>query len=199
MKKVPKTQEEADALREVVRQNPPVIFGRFVSCDEKGALVTAGFVTDRLSGREVYQAVFDHMQKIKEGEEDEKHEIYVSGEPMLVGWILKHACEIVLYVVLTVIAIFLLLLALLPPLARRGDPVHRRDRDGDLGPRLHAAGGHHLRPAGPRDPDDHHRARRLAHRADGRALLRGLRDHAAALRRPGRAPSSRPRPSRWAS
>jgi hypothetical protein len=47
MKKPPKTQEDADALRERVRQNPPFIFGRLVSRDEKGALITAGFVTDR--------------------------------------------------------------------------------------------------------------------------------------------------------
>jgi hypothetical protein len=53
-----------------VRQNPPVIFGRLVSRDEMGALITAGFVTDRLSNREVYSAVFDHVQKIKEDFED---------------------------------------------------------------------------------------------------------------------------------
>jgi len=109
VKKVPKTQQEADALREVVRQNPPVIFGRFVSYDEKAALISADFVTDRLSGRETYQAVFDHVLKIKEAEEDANTGIYMSGVPVLIGWILKHAFEIVQYVVLTVIAIFLLL------------------------------------------------------------------------------------------
>ncbi|NIW37236.1 MAG: hypothetical protein GWN32_12170, partial [Gemmatimonadetes bacterium] len=60
----------ADALRELVRQNPPVIFGRYVSRDEKGALITAGFVTDRLSSREVYTAVFNHVQEIKREFED---------------------------------------------------------------------------------------------------------------------------------
>ena len=85
VRKVPKTQEEADALREIVRQNPPVIFGRFVSYDEKAALITADFVTDRLSGREVYEAVFQHLLKIKEVEQDENHEIYLSGVPVLVG------------------------------------------------------------------------------------------------------------------
>jgi len=109
VKKVPKTQEEADALREVVRQNPPVIFGRFVSYDEKAALITADFVTDRLSGREAYQAVFNHVMKIKDVETDANHEVYLSGAPVLIGWILKHAFEIVQYVVLTVVAIFLLL------------------------------------------------------------------------------------------
>ena len=150
MKELPETQEEADALRAVVLQNPPFIYGRLVSKDEQGALITAGFVTDRLSGREVYQAVFDHIQGIKYEFEDPachpgesgsaiggfvtrltssvtrlfttsstqsewpegcNFQVFVSGEPVHVGWILKHAYEIGLFVVLTVIMIFALLLA----------------------------------------------------------------------------------------
>jgi predicted RND superfamily exporter protein len=111
VQKLPETQAEADALREVVRQNPPVIFGRFVSFDEKAALVTADFVTDRLSGREVYQAVFEHLQRIQAVEQDANHEIYLSGAPVLIGWILKHAFEIVQYVGLTIAATFALLWA----------------------------------------------------------------------------------------
>jgi predicted RND superfamily exporter protein len=109
VKKIPKTQEEADALREIVRQNPPVIFGRFVSYDEKAALITADFVTDRISGSHVFSAIFDHVQRIKQVEQDDKHEIVVSGVPVLVGWILKYAFEIGAYVAATVFAIFLLL------------------------------------------------------------------------------------------
>jgi predicted RND superfamily exporter protein len=111
MKKLPKTQAEADEMREVVRQNPPVIYGRFVSWDEKGALITANFVTDRLSGREVYQAVFDHVQEIKHDLEDENVELYVTGGPILVGWILKHAFEIFAYIAGTVLVVFALLWA----------------------------------------------------------------------------------------
>ncbi len=110
MKEVPENHEEAEAIRAIVRQNPPYIFGRLVARDEKAALITAGFVTDRLSSREVYQAVFDHIQQIKADEEDENHDIFVAGEPVHVGWILKHAFEIGLFVVLTVIMIFGLLL-----------------------------------------------------------------------------------------
>jgi predicted RND superfamily exporter protein len=111
MKGPPENQEEAEEIRELVRQNPPFIYGRLVSWDEKGALITAGFVTDRLSSREVYQAVFNHVQQIKAGEEDANVEIFVSGEPVLVGWILKHAFEIVQYILLTVGTIFGLLWA----------------------------------------------------------------------------------------
>jgi predicted RND superfamily exporter protein len=109
MKKSPKTQEDAEALRERVRQNPPFIFGRLVSRDEKGALITAGFVTDRLSNREVYTAVFNHIQKIKQEFETEDFKIYVTGQPILVGWVVKYAFEILAYVMATVVVIFLLL------------------------------------------------------------------------------------------
>ena len=96
VKKVPKTQDEADALREIVRQNPPVIFGRFVSYDEKAALITADFVTDRLSGREVYQAVFDHVLQDQGGRGGREPRASTCLDvPVLVGWILKHAFEIV--------------------------------------------------------------------------------------------------------
>jgi predicted RND superfamily exporter protein len=111
MKKSPKTQEDADALRERVRQNPPFIFGRLVSRDEQGALLTAGFVTDRLSNREVYTAVFDHIQKIKQEFETDDFKVYITGQPILVGWVIRHAFEILAYVVATVAVIFLLLWA----------------------------------------------------------------------------------------
>lgn len=110
MKTPPKTQAEADQLRAVVLQNPPYIYGRLVSNDEKGALITAGFVTDRLSNREIYQAVFKHVQEIKAEEEDANTSIYISGDPIHTGWILKHAYEIGVYVALTVVVIFGLLL-----------------------------------------------------------------------------------------
>jgi predicted RND superfamily exporter protein len=110
MKKVPETHPEADAVRELVRQNPPYIFGRLVSRDERGALIAAGFVTDRLNAREIYQAVFDHVQAIKQREQTKDVKIFVSGEPILVGWVLKHASEIFWYTVGTIVTVFLLLL-----------------------------------------------------------------------------------------
>jgi predicted RND superfamily exporter protein len=110
MEKLPETQEEADALREVVRQNPPYIFGRLVSRDETGAFIAAGFVSDRMSSRAVYDAVFRHVQQIKAAEETEDVEIYVTGEPILRGWIFKHAFEIGIFVFLTVTMTFVLLL-----------------------------------------------------------------------------------------
>ena len=109
VKKLPETQEEADAIGALVRQNPPFIYGRLVSLDQKGALITAGFVTDRLNNREAFMAVFDHVQQIKTDLEDENTTIYISGFPILIGWILKFAFQILLFVILTVVMIFVLL------------------------------------------------------------------------------------------
>jgi predicted RND superfamily exporter protein len=109
--KLPETQEDADALREIVRQNPPVIFGRLVSRDEKGALVTAGFVTDRLSNREVYMAIFDHVQAIKKKWEAEIPglNVYISGQPIGTAWIITHAGQILGFLFATIAMIFFLL------------------------------------------------------------------------------------------
>lgn len=111
MSELPETQEEADVIGERVRQNPPFIYGRLVSLDQKGALITAGFVTDRLNSRETFIAVFDHVQQIKIDEETENVQVFISGYPILVGWILLHAFEITLFLVLTVVMIFVLLWA----------------------------------------------------------------------------------------
>ncbi len=133
VKKLPETAEQAEKIRDVVRQNPPFIFGRLVSRDEQGAFISADFVSDRLSSREVYMAVFDHVQKIKNGwkcgsleiergmectegdwiwepEEDDRHNIYITGGPIMTGWIITHAFEIGLFVFLTVLMTFTLLL-----------------------------------------------------------------------------------------
>ena len=44
-----------------------------VSPDEKAALITAGFVTDRLSNLEIYRAVFDHLMELQKREQDRAH------------------------------------------------------------------------------------------------------------------------------
>jgi hypothetical protein len=111
MEEVPDDEKGAAKLREIVRQNPPLIYGRLVSLDEKAALITAGFVTDRLDQREIYKAVFDYVQNIKVKEDDANVTLYVSGGPILVGWIQRHAAEILFYTVGTVIMVFALLLA----------------------------------------------------------------------------------------
>ena len=103
------TQSEVEELRRRVRENSPLILGRLVSRDEKGALITAGFVTDRLSNARVYQAVFDHVQQIKRDLEGEDIRIHISGEPIFRGWVFAHAFEITRYVIAAIFLVFALL------------------------------------------------------------------------------------------
>ena len=106
---LPDTQAEADAIRNTVLEKAPELLGALVSRDQKAALVTAGFVTDRLESLETYRAVFDHVYGIVEREEDENHRLFVTGTPIVTGWVLAHAWEIVFSMVGAVVLIFGLL------------------------------------------------------------------------------------------
>ena len=108
---MPETAEEAEQVRSDVREKIPFVLGRLVSQDERAALVTAGFVTDRLANRETIEAVFAHVQALAEHERDERHEVYVTGGPMLAGWLLAHAWEIALSVLGAMAVLFVLLWA----------------------------------------------------------------------------------------
>lgn len=108
---VPRTQAEADALRTLVRQSPPHIFGRLVSHDERAALITASFVTDRLSNKAIYQALFDHVQQIKYTWEEKIPglRVHISGAPIARAWILTYTGQIALYLLASIAMIFVLL------------------------------------------------------------------------------------------
>ena len=112
MEDPPTTQKGADLIHQrVLEQMPDQLRQLLVSKDEKAALITAGFVTDRLSSFEVYRAVFDHLQQLREREQDDRHAVYVTGAPLVVGYLIAHAWQMGLSVILAVIAIFLLLWA----------------------------------------------------------------------------------------
>ena len=195
MKKMPKTQEDADELRETgapepaLHLRPPRLVGREGRADHR-----------RLRHRPLSAAARStppSSTTSRRSRRTSRPTTSRSTSRASRSWsagCIKHAFEILAYVVATVVVIFLLLWAYFRRWHGVVDPVDRRHDDGDLGPRLHGLDGHHLRPLDPRDPDDHHRARRLAHRADGRALLRRLRGDAAALRRSEDARASRSRP-----
>ena len=141
MEDPPETQSQADEIRRRALELMPDQMRRMlVSHDEKAALITAGFVTDRLNGLEVYRAVFDHLRAMQEREQDERHRVYITGAPLAVGYLIAHAWQIGLSVVAAVLAIFALLWAyfrrwhgvLIPMVAAGG---HR-----DLGHGLHRLG-----------------------------------------------------------
>ncbi len=55
--------------------------------------------------------MFANVQALAEYERDERHEVYVTGGPMLAGWLLAHAWEIAFSVLLAMAALFALLWA----------------------------------------------------------------------------------------
>ncbi|MEE2702735.1 MAG: MMPL family transporter [Myxococcota bacterium] len=112
MEEVPEDEDELAAFKALVLQNPLLIYGRLISRDHTAALIQAGFITHRLDNREAYQALFDHMMKIKADEEaDGTAKVYISGFPMVVGWTYIHVFEILYFLLATIVLLFFLLLA----------------------------------------------------------------------------------------
>ncbi|MFI5316987.1 MAG: RND family transporter [Myxococcota bacterium] len=112
MEAPPETQAKADEIRQKVNELMPEEAKRLlVSPDEKAALITAGFVTDRLSSLEVYEAVFAHLMELQKREADEHHHLYITGQPLAVGYLLAHLWEISASVAGAIAAIFVLLWA----------------------------------------------------------------------------------------
>ena len=108
---LPEDQEQADQLRKTLREDMPDTIGRLVSPDFKSVLITASFVTDRLKTPTIFKAVFDHVQNIKATEEVPGLKIYVTGIPVLTGWILEHVWQIFAFIFASGVLIFSLLWA----------------------------------------------------------------------------------------
>jgi predicted RND superfamily exporter protein len=111
IEEIPEEEEELQALRDTVLQNPGLIYGLQVSRDHKAVLIRAGFITHRIDSREHYEELFDYVMNLKAEEEDETVEIYVSGGPIATGWVLRHAFEIMFFLLVTIVMLFFLLLA----------------------------------------------------------------------------------------
>ncbi|MBN1913733.1 MAG: MMPL family transporter, partial [Candidatus Omnitrophica bacterium] len=77
----PATKQGLEALRQKVLRNP-LVYGPLVSKDFKAALIQADFEPEASS-----RYIFDVLQGIKNEFTDEKHTIYVSGQPVLQGWL----------------------------------------------------------------------------------------------------------------
>jgi predicted RND superfamily exporter protein len=109
---IPEEEEDLAAFKDVVRQNPGRILGFLISPDETAVRIAAGFITHRMDNRQAYQDLFEHFLKLEEeGEADGTVDIYVTGGPVLVGWVYLHAFEIGLFLLLTIVLLFFLLLA----------------------------------------------------------------------------------------
>ncbi|MEI6631244.1 MAG: MMPL family transporter [bacterium] len=77
----PKTPDEINRLKEKIVKTP-MVYGSLVSKDFKATLIQADFESN-ISSRKI----FDVLQGIKKKYEDENHSIYISGQPVLQGWL----------------------------------------------------------------------------------------------------------------
>ena len=108
---LPDTDAALAALRARVRLNARELLGRWVSHDERAALVTAGFVTERLDHQGVYRAIFAHVRAIEDRWEARipDLEIDVTGEPIARGWVLEHVAPMLTLLLASVLVIAVLL------------------------------------------------------------------------------------------
>jgi predicted RND superfamily exporter protein len=81
MKEVPKDTEELEELKKKVFTSP--INGTLVSLEPKALRLDANFIERRID----FNKLFDAFMKIKEREEDANHRIYLTGMPLIYGWI----------------------------------------------------------------------------------------------------------------
>jgi len=103
---VPKTPEEVAELRSNVHKNPGVVYGPYISLDDKAAVVTASFLESRLD----YKRIFDEVRKIVVNpERDQTVRIYTGGQPILYGWVYAYTPQIFKIFLITVIAVWVLL------------------------------------------------------------------------------------------
>jgi len=77
----PKTPEELEKLKQRIIRNP-LVLGPMVSKDFKATLIQADFESD-VSSRKI----FNILQGIKKEYEDANNVIYISGQPVLQGWL----------------------------------------------------------------------------------------------------------------
>jgi len=77
----PKTQEELISLKEKIIRNP-MVYGPIVSRDFKATLIQADFESEVS-----VKKIFGFLQGIKNKYEDSNHVIYISGQPVLQGWL----------------------------------------------------------------------------------------------------------------
>ncbi|MFA5116031.1 MAG: MMPL family transporter, partial [Candidatus Omnitrophota bacterium] len=77
----PATVEQINELKDRIVRNP-LVYGVMVSKDFKSSLIQADFESE-VSSRKI----FDSLQELKRKYEDPNHIIYISGQPVLQGWL----------------------------------------------------------------------------------------------------------------
>jgi uncharacterized protein len=106
MKMVPTTKEGMEELKKKVYTSGTVN-GIYVSRDQKALLLYANFI----EGKVDFTTLFDKFMEIKKREEDANHRIYLSGTPLLYGWIYHYLPSMIVILTVTSLAILVMLYA----------------------------------------------------------------------------------------
>lgn len=86
----PSTPEELADFRKRVDLSPNVrVF--LISRDESSTLVLATFIEKLVD----YGEVFDYVNKLADEATDEHHEVHVTGQPILIGWVYRYEMQMV--------------------------------------------------------------------------------------------------------
>ncbi|HEY1075549.1 MAG TPA: MMPL family transporter [Fontimonas sp.] len=101
----PQTDEELAVFKRRVDHSPKVR-EFLISRDDKATLVTATFIEQRTD----YGEVFEFVEALAQSARDERHAIYVAGQPMLIGWVYKYEWQMVGIFAVTLGALVLALL-----------------------------------------------------------------------------------------
>ncbi len=132
---VPKTQEEADELREKVYAS--VFYGGLVWFDSKKTLITADFFDDEID----YSVVFKELIRIQKKYEDDNHILSMAGEPLHLGYINSYVGTIMTIMAITLVVMLCAVSLLLPLVPGHGAAgVYGRNQR-HLGHRVSGAAG----------------------------------------------------------
>lgn len=99
MKDVPKDNQELDDLKKKIFISP--FNGTFLSRDQKALLLNANFIEGKID----FNKLFEAFMKIKQREEDAKHKIYLSGMPLIYGWIYHYVPKMAVIFLITALVI----------------------------------------------------------------------------------------------
>jgi predicted RND superfamily exporter protein len=99
----PKTPDELEILKQKIMINP-MVYGPLVSKDFKATLILGDFESN-ISVKKI----FEILQRLKNKYEDADHKIYISGQPVLQGWMDFYLPKMASLFILTLIVMSLVL------------------------------------------------------------------------------------------
>jgi len=101
----PATDEELETFRDRVNKAAGVRTF-LISKDERSTLVMATLIEQRVD----YGVAFRYLHRLAQEASDEHHEVYLTGQPVLIGWVYQYEGQMVLIFAVTLAALLLALM-----------------------------------------------------------------------------------------